>query len=209
MPLPPSLGDLKPTFIKVQETHDLPSSRKELVAKVVHLIEGGGVHKLVVEYGRPIRIDRYVPASDSPEEAPEVPDSDIMSAIRNGEVIEFPIITANPFFDLFKVFAILTKKNLRASLMLVHHLDELDSWLGLDKLTHLEELFGIEVRQSPGVEPESLLVVASDINDPTVVSATIRLFMEKPNEANRGKGPQERNRGRGNGKAPGAVGKPS
>lgn len=209
MALPPSLGDLKPTFVKVQETHDLPGTRKELVSKVVSLIEGGGVHKLTVEYGRPIRVDRYVAASDGPKEEPEVPDNDIMSAIRNGEVIEYPITTGNPFFDLFKLFAILTKKNLRASLVLVHHLDELDTWLGLEKLTHLEELFGVEVRQSPGVENNSLLLVASDINDPSVVAATIRVFMEKANEANRGEGPKERNRGKGNGRAPGAMGKPS
>lgn len=179
MAAPPSLGDLKPVHVRVKEIHDLPNNRKGIVARFSQILESGGVQKVVVEMGQPIRVERLVLASDAPEED-VVPEDDILAIIRNHEVIEISTKPGAPFKDLFQVFALLTRRHLRASLVLVHHLDELDAWLELPKLTHLEELYGVEVRQSAGVEPETLLVVAADLNDEAEVVLTFKLAMELP-----------------------------
>lgn len=197
MAQPPSLGDLKPTYVRVQETHPLPDNRKGVVAKFEQILDLGGVQKVIVELGHPIRVDRLIVAASAPEEA-QVPDDDILSAIRNQEVLEFPP-GKSAFEDLFKAFRLLANKKLQPALFLVHSLDELDSWLELEKFTHLRELYDVEVRQSPGVEEGTLLFIASDLEDIGAVALTLKMSMETDNEAPSGKGTQERNRRQRNG----------
>ena len=63
--------------------------------------------------------------------------------------------------------------------ILVNTLDQLDTWLDLEKLTHLEELFAVEVRPSPAVEANVLLLAAGTREEPDVISTTIKLYMDK------------------------------
>jgi len=182
---PASLGDSKIRYKLVQEVHPLPDSRKGLIGSVEQILNTGGVQKLVIEMNHPIRVDRLVSASNiiEPEELPE---EDLLSAIRNGEVIEFQDASKNPFETLFRAFQYLSKRKVRASTILIHKMSELNSWLGLTKFEHLEDLFGIELHESNGVADQTALIVASDPEDFNVITLTLKVDLH--NETVHGKG---------------------
>lgn len=179
MAAPPSLGDQKQAVVRIQETHELPVGRKAIVGKFEQILSTGGIQKVVVEVGKPIRVDRFVSAAEAPKELPPPPEDDLLSAIRNSEIIEFSNTTGEPYRDLFKAFYLLTRKKCVPYAILVNTLDQLDTWLDLEKLTHLEELFAVEVRPSPAVEANVLLLAAGTREEPDVISTTIKLYMDK------------------------------
>lgn len=209
---PASLGDSKVQYKRVQETEALPESRAGIVAKFERILDSGGVQKVVVELGHPIKVERLVKVGDIGD-VPEIQDDDWMNAIRNGELEEFQSNLKNPFAYLFQAFHLLSQKRLRPRIILIHDIKELKVWLGLDSFIDVRELYGVEVKAHPDVPDFSGILVAADADEPDGVSFSIRLSFdiekEKKNEANRGEGSQERNRGQGNGRAPREVGKPS
>lgn len=209
-PKPVGLGDVKVALKRVQETFDLPDNRQGIVARFENILTLGGVQKVVVELGHPIKVDRLVKAGDAGE-ATDLQDDDWMNAVRNGELEEYVPTTKNQYQYLFYAFQTLSQKRLRARILMVHSVQELKTWLGLDSFIDVQELFGVEVKAHPEVPDQTGILIAVNPNESDAVAFSMRLLFEKekPDEANRGKGPQERNRGQGNGRAPGEVGKPS
>lgn len=210
---PIGLGEAKISLKRVQETFDLPEDREGIVARFQNILSKGGVQKVVVEIGHPIKVDRLVRAGESIGEAQELPDDDLMSAIRNGELTDFPQSTPNAFAYLFQAFHMLGQKRLKPKTFIVHNTDELKKWLQLDAYIDVRELFGVEVITHPEVPDFTALLVASNPDESDAGTYALRLTLELPkektSEANRRKGAEERNRGQGNGRAPGEVGKPS
>jgi hypothetical protein len=210
---PAGLGDVKVALKRVQDTFDLPDNRQGIVARFESILGMGGVQKVVVELGHPIKVDRLVKAGEGQGEAKELPDDDLMNAVRNGELVDFPQSIPNQFAYLFQAFYMLGQKRLRPRTFIVHSLDELKKWLQLDAFMDVRELYGVEVIAHPEVPDYTGLLVASNPDESDAGTFALRLTLELPkeksSEANRGKGAQERNRGQGNGRAPGEVGKPS
>ncbi len=212
-PKPVGLGDVKVQLKRVQETFDLPDNRQGIVARFENILTLGGVQKVVVELGHPIKVDRLIKAGEDVGEAKELPDDDLMNAVRNGELVDFPQTIPNQFAYLFQAFHMLGQKRLKPRTFIIHSTDELKKWLQLDAYIDVRELFGVEVIAHPEVPDYTALLVASNQDESDAGTYALRLTLELPkektSEANRGKGPQERNRGQGNGRAPGEVGKSS
>lgn len=213
---PPAVGD--DVYRRVLESVPMPDGRGNIVTTINGILSGGGVQKLTIEIGRPIRIERLVkgaiptqqeqePDEDSPP--PEV--DDLMSLIRNGEMKDFPQMPKiGPYTYLFQVFHILSQKRLKPKTLLVHTIQELQHWLNLDGFLDITEVYGVDVVEHPAI-PEFTGLLMADV-PPTEVAFCVRLTMEpkeKSNEADRGEGTKERNSGQRNGRAPGKVGKPS
>lgn len=210
---PVGIGDSKTQFKRVHDVYDMPDSRQGVVTKFERILATGGVQKVVIEFGHPIKVERLVKAGEDIGEATELVDDDLMGEIRNGDLSEFPQSTPNQYAYLFQAFHLLSQKRLVPRVFVVHSTEELKKWLQLDALVDVREIYGVEVITHPEVPDFTALLVSSNPGEPDAATFTLRLTLEtqkeKPNEANRREGAEKRNRGPGNGRAPGEVGKPS
>lgn len=176
---PASLGDSKVPYRRIQETFELPENRKGVVAKFESILDSGGVQKVTIELGHPIKVERLVKASDSGD-VEELPDDDWMNAARNGELTELPPSDKGPYAYLFQAFHLLSQRRLRARIIMVHGVSEVKSWLGLDSFIDIRELFGVEVRSHPEVPDHTALVIASNPDDPDSGIFGVRMILDKP-----------------------------
>lgn len=173
----PSIGD-SPVFLvkKQQETYPLPKTRKEVLAAFERILNLGGVQKVVVELGSPIKVTRTVAAgSEVPE---ELQDDDLVAAARNAPMEEFIFSeTLHPTNYLFRAFHFLSQRKLRARSMVANSYGSLREWLGVDKSFDISEVFGIEAKTHKEIPDGTLLIVATPIDDPDVVTFSLRLEM--------------------------------
>lgn len=191
MAKPTSLGDSKAQYKRVQENFDLPDSRAGIVSKFERILDSGGVQRIVVELGHPIKVDRLVKSNEGPD-IEELPDDDWMDAVRNGEVQEFSPTGKNPYAYLFQAFHMLSQKRMRARIVLIHSIAELKAWLGLEAFIDVRELFGVEVRAHPEVPEQAGIIISTSPDAPDSEVFSMRLAFDKPkekaDEANRRKG---------------------
>lgn len=158
---PTSLGDAAPSNLRlVNETRDLPGSRKEIVSAISDILGLGLVQKLVIEINQPISFTRYVKRKKDDEGPPEVPPETPFEAALNGIIEEFA-----PEKDyglpelLFKAFAILSNKGMKPENFFVAKLPALRSSLGVDEAWNLSTLFGVSVLRDDQV-PDGVLVLS-------------------------------------------------
>jgi hypothetical protein len=175
----PSIGD-SPTIPlkKVQESFPLPKTRKEVVAAFERILNLGGVHRVVVELGAPIKVVRVAEAgAEVPE---ELQDDDLVSAARNAPMEEF-VFSENilPTNYLFRAFHLLTQRRLKATSMVVNSYASMKEWLAVDKTFDVSEVFGIPVKTHKEIPDGVLLVVAAPLDDPEVVTFSLRLEMSQ------------------------------
>lgn len=172
---PPSLGDIgkQKLSIKTEEV-PLPQSRKEIVSAFEGILSQGGVQKVVVEVGRPIRVSRYAP--DASEPPPDMVDDELFANARNATMEEFFVDHVSFHEYLFKTFHLLSQKNLRPRAFLMSNKALLRSSLGVDSLWDLSEIFGVEVSKVDEVPPDVLLLAASRLGEEEIV-LSIRLLM--------------------------------
>lgn len=176
-----SLGDSpNVSLVKLQETFPLPNSRKEMVTAFEHILSLGGVQRVVVEYGAPIKVTRLVkPPTESDEVPEEMQDDDIVSAARNAEMEDFFIADLLPANYLLQAFHVLSKKKLKAKTVVVNNLQALRAWLELGKGFDVSEIFGVGTVSHKEIPDGVLLLVASPADDVDLVSFSLRLEMEK------------------------------
>lgn len=171
-----SLGDSKP-LKRIQQTFPLPNSRTEIVSKISNILETGGVQKVVVELGQPIKVDRLVPAAANIEEPVELRDDDWMSAIRNGELVDAPE-SSDVGKYVFQSFFLLSQKSAKARILMVHRKSELRSWLKLDPMLDIHSFFGVEVQESQHVPENTAVLVGVDPDDDLVPVVAVRLVFD-------------------------------
>lgn len=174
----PSLGDATPAkLVKVRETFPLPKGRKEVLAAVERILNLGGVQKITVELGSPIKVTRAVePGSEAPE---ELQDDDLMAAVRNTQMEEF--VFAEPLLPtnyLFRAFHLLSQRRLQSMAMVVNSTATLKKWLGVEKAFDLVELFGVPVRTHKEMPDDGLLMVAAHPDDMDTVAFSLKLAMD-------------------------------
>jgi hypothetical protein len=185
MARPLSLGDeAKTDYALSREEHPLPTSRKEIMARIETLLSLGGVQKLTVELGRPIRVDRLVDRSalaGAPVEA--IPD-DLLSQIRNGEMGELRALSKwTPYEVLFHAFRAISDKKLKPAAIYCRDFGVMRKWLGLDNGFNLDQLFGIDSILSRDM-PDDAFILAAVSYDETNYDATygLRVPMDLPAE---------------------------
>lgn len=174
---PPALGDEPETSYKlIHEEFAAPPGRKELFAAIERIIAGGGVQKLTIKYGEPLKVVRRVKADLIGDAIPEeLADDDMMSATRNAEMDSLVFTEKlSPFEALFRGFNVLAKKKLIPKAVLVPQINQLRKWLMVDDV---DSLYGVEVFQHKEMPDETLLLVGSKADEPDVVVFSLRLEM--------------------------------
>lgn len=171
----PSIGDSPVSALrKVQESYPLPKSRREVVTAFERILNLGGVHRIIVELGSPIKVTRLATAT---EEVPEeLQDDDLVSAARNAPMEEF-IFSENvlPTNYLFRAFHVLSQKRLKAGAVVVNNLSSLREWLGVDKVFDVSQVFGVKTAAHKEIPDDVLLLVAGPVDEPDLVSFSLRL----------------------------------
>lgn len=172
----PSIGDNSPvtTLKKFQETFPLPKTRKEVVTAFERILNLGGVHKVVVELGSPIKVVRM---GNAGEDVPdELQDEDLVSAARNAPMEEF-VFSENllPTNYLFRAFHLLSQRRLKARAMVVNSFPQFREWLGVDKAFDLSEVFGVVATTHKEIPDGVLLLVAGPVDEEDLVSFSLRL----------------------------------
>lgn len=86
MPNLPAIGDSRSKLHRIRQAFDLPLDRDSIIKRFQSILELGGVQKVVIELGHPIKVERLIrPGDEAPQELPE--ESDFGLAM-NSEVIE-------------------------------------------------------------------------------------------------------------------------
>lgn len=178
--LPPSLGqEVKRDFHLVGQEYPLPKSRQELISAFEGILSQGGVQKVIVEIGKPIKVSRYMPLSTAPEEAvpTDLVFDDLFSNARNAEMEEFDPGTPDNWYEgLFKAFRYIGQKKLTPRAFMVKSLDLLRGCLELPKTTALTELFGIDIVTADEIPPDVLLFSATRPGEDEIV-LSLRILM--------------------------------
>lgn len=183
---PAGLGD-SPTHSMITETHPLPGDRKAIVATIERILNLGGVMRLLLEYGKPLKVSRMVRKDEMPEAPEELIDDDIYAAARNAEMEEFLHPKAmpgedswGPYETLFHIFDLLTRRRFKPKIILVHQYSELKAWLGLGSSHDVSEIFGIGVRPQKEIPDDTFLVVVTTWDDLDTVVFSLRFVMDLP-----------------------------
>ena len=173
----PSIGDSPSVPLKKkQETYPLPKTRREVVTAFERILNLGGVFRVVVELGSPIKVVRLAsPDEDVPE---ELQDDDLVSAARNAPMEEYLLAEGTPAPSyLLRAFGVLSNRKLKARAMVVNNYVSLKDWLGVDKSFDVSEVFGVEVKTHKEIPDGVLLIVATALDDADVVTFSLRLEM--------------------------------
>jgi hypothetical protein len=180
---PRSLGE-SPTHIRVSENFDTPGDRKGILSAIERILNLGGVQKLILELGKPIRVTRLVRKDEMPEAPQELVDDDIYAAARNAEM-ENLVPKALPGKDrigayetLFCAFDTLARRRLKPKALLVHKYSELQAWLTVDAQHDVSEIFGIDVRPHKEIPDNVALLVATRWDDTDTVVFSLRLEID-------------------------------
>lgn len=209
---PASLGaDEAPEYKKTWEMHELPKNRQGILAAIESILKPGGVQKLVLEVGKPIRVSRMVPASAVPDDLPaELIDNDIYAAARNTEIGSVEK-EKDPFSQLYKAFFVLADRGSKPRAIIVPQLSQFFLWLGRPQS---KRVFGVDIITNKDVPDETALLVGADQDDEEVINYSVRFELDVPGikekyEANRGEDVEQRSGGQDDEQASGAVGVPA
>jgi len=178
--IPPSLGDGQKQSLKlIHEESPLPSTRKDIVLRFESILGQGGVQKVVIEVGKPIKISRYS-AIDTTGPL-EMKSNDLYASARNTEMQEFDSTALDSFHEyLFRAFGILTQKRLVARAFLLSNVNLLRASLDVDKFWDLSQLCGIDVMQVDEIPPDVLLLTASEAGEDDI-KLSLRMLMDERN----------------------------
>lgn len=177
--VPASLGDAQDTPLKkIQENFPLPTSRKEIVTAFERILNLGRVQRVLVQLDSPIRVTRFVEDKKVDTEGPEeLPEDDVIEAAMNSKMEILPFENVPPTVYLFRAFAVLSHKKLKARTMVVNNFASLLMWLGLSADADVSSIFGIETMTSKTMPDDALLLVATPADDPDLVVFSLRLEM--------------------------------
>jgi hypothetical protein len=176
--IPPSLGDEKKQSLKlIHEEFPLASPRKALVQQFEAILNQGGVQKVVVEVGKPLKVSRYTASDDV---GPlEMKSNDLFANARNAEMQELDSAGLDSFHEyIFRAFGIITQKRLVARAFLVSNLNLLRANLDVDKFWDLSQLCGVDVMPADEVPQDVLLLTASEAGEDEI-KLSLRMLMDE------------------------------
>jgi hypothetical protein len=145
----------------------------------------GGVMRLVLEYGKPLKVSRLVEKSEMPEAPEDLIDGDIYNAARNSEMSDLVFRSSlgkslermSAYETLFHAFQVLSKRHLKPRALLIHTHQELNAWLMVDAGQEFQEAFGVEVRTYKEIPDQTALLVATAWDEPDAVVFSLRMEM--------------------------------
>lgn len=165
-------------YVLKSEEVPFPPTRAERISAITALLDSGGVHKLVLEAGKPIKALRWV--KDPYEGIPEdVLTDTVMSATRNSEIEEcFSDDSPAPMALLFRAFSMVTKKGLKPLSLAVKSTTELRKWLKIDPLADTGEVFCTPVLQHNSLPDGVALLISGYAEDKDEVVYSVRVDMQ-------------------------------
>jgi hypothetical protein len=182
----PSLGDAPEIATKlIREDFPLPpGGRPALLAAIERVISGGGVQKLTIELGQPIKVLRRVRADSPGEELPEeLYEDDMMAAVMNAELDDIPIVQGvQPLEYLREAFTHFQQDKCVPKAVLVNRHQLLKAWLEVRSPGPITWLFGVEVFTHKQVPDDVLILVGAKADEPDVIAHSYRLEMNIPKE---------------------------
>lgn len=159
----------------VQSSYPLPTTRKGIISAVESILDMGGVQKLTVQVGQPIKFDRLVTEfEDGPPQ--EFQDDDILAAVRNAEMDELDVPDSMGAFEsLFRAFHLVSGRRFDPYLLIVKDFTTLRQWLNVDQLFDVTEVFGVRTVSSKQVPEGSMLLVSVRPESDNQISYTVRI----------------------------------
>lgn len=177
---PPSIGSNLKKLKLISEEHDLPPERKQVVSFIGKLLEQGGVQRLTLQVGQPIRLSRYVKAN-SLDPIKDLAQDDLYEAIRLSAIEETPVHEgANPYQVLFDLFGSISHRGKVPKAFLVNSIDRFKSWLGRDPSHLIKEAYGVPIETNAEVPDDVCLMACADPDDTEIVTFTLKFNMEVP-----------------------------
>lgn len=189
MSKPQSIGDDNKSskYSLVKETYPLPGSVGDVVSKFAEILNLGFVQKVLVQIGQPIIVERYSKAAKgvelpSPEELPE-PEEDFLADARNGKMVVLGLVS-EPYSALHLAFLMMSRNVAKPVVIYVHTMDSLCKWMNCNEtefsVFNKNELFGVEIRESPAMPEDSLLLVGKSEMD----TFSVKVLMDLPKKGN-------------------------
>lgn len=180
-PRPPSIGDAGAArFNLLREEYPLPKSRPEVLTAISRILNLGGVQQLMVKLGEPIKVYRAVPADgEVPTTLDDLEAKDLYAQVRNApmESFEFKVANQTGYEAIFLAFRHINSNRLVARSFMVGNWQMLRAWLGLGALEDVTTLYGVPCVSHEDVPDDSLLLVATSLDNPDGVELTMRLEM--------------------------------
>jgi len=145
----------------VREDYNLPSTKDGIVELVRNIIDGGAIHKIVIELGKPVFAYRMAPLTYCEEG-----DLDLEAAMNNAYVDEYLNSEPSPPEVLFDMMQLVHAKKLLPLCFVTGYTTStpvLDMWLdlegkGLPASEGVETIFGVPVEIVGFLPPETLLL---------------------------------------------------
>lgn len=165
-------------YILKLESLPLPTTRADRISAIVTALEAGGVHKLIVESGKDLKILRWT--KDHLEGLPpEILTDNVIAALRNAELDDCPADDQpRPMQLLFRGFHFVSRKGLRPIHLAVRSKRDLMAWLGVNPTYDMGEVFCVPVLQHNSMPEKTILLIAAQPEDPLEVVYGVRIDME-------------------------------
>lgn len=160
------------------DTLPMPPTRQDRVTALGSILESGGVHKVVMEAGKDIRVFRWV-KDDLEGLPPEILTDNIMAATRAVEMDDCLADDKPSAMELlFRGFSLVSKRGLKPTSVVVRSVAGLRKWLKIDPLRDTGEVFCVPVVHHNSVPEKVVLLVAANPADPSEVEYSVKLDME-------------------------------
>jgi hypothetical protein len=180
---PASLGDEEPAKFKlIQETFPPPKNRKELLRSIEQILQGGGVQKLLLKVGDPIRVTRAIKDEGTSDAAPqELQMDDVLEVALNVPMEEFlPETGISPYEYIFQGFVRLGAKQidgvrLLPRMFITKQMGPLMKWLRVKSLT---DICGVEVQEHKEMPENSLLFVGANATEVDEIRFSLKMVIE-------------------------------
>lgn len=177
-----------------REEYEMPNARSGISSMVQDMLERGGVQRIIIEVGHPLRVDRWV-AKDAVDAAMDsdmpVPDSAGLNLYRvaiseDGELeeVELPDESVDypPVTLLLHAFQQIGERGNKSLAIYANNEKGFRRWLKLQKGFFLKTVFGVEVRFQNDVPEDTIILVSGqyDIDEPgRLYSVCIRTGAKK------------------------------
>lgn len=175
-PVVASLGDIpKKNLTLVKETFPLPSERKEIVTRIGEILAKGGVQKVVLSVGNPIRVDRFV-SSDTVGPQPDiVPYEDLWMEVRNSTLLEFGKHShLSEMANLYMAWQMVTDQECKVEAIFCPPKMDIKGWLGLPIK---DSLFGASIQYNMEI-PEGAVILVG-VNSQITIGVRLPVDMPK------------------------------
>jgi hypothetical protein len=183
---PQGLGETKGgEFLLKPETHPLPNNRKEIVARIETLLSAGGVQRLIIEVGQPIKLYRLVPKDETLVSPPETAADDLWGRLHNGPIEEETTAVLAPDYGngyaaLYFAFQRAEQRGMRPVVLFVASFQAVRQWLRMEKTSDVRRIFGMDIQPQADLPNDAAVLAAVSYDELNTDVYGVRVAMDLP-----------------------------